>query len=59
MPVSDKEHFDALRAADQRAIDLLAKANSDRIKSSLLFWSLMVAIASIVVAIAAVLNGHH
>lgn len=58
MPVSDKEHFDALREADQRAIELLAKANADRIKTGLVMISIMVSIGSIIVAIAAIVWKH-
>ena len=54
MAVSDKEHFEALRAADQRAIELLAKANSDRIKTGLLMTSILVSILSVLVAIATI-----
>lgn len=55
MPVSDKEHFDALRAADQRAIELLAKANSDRIKTGMLVAAFLVSIMSLAVAVASVI----
>ncbi len=55
MPVSDKEHFDALRAADQRAIELLAKANADRIKTGYLIVSNLIAVMAVLVAIVAVL----
>lgn len=51
MPVSDKEHFDALRAADQRAIELLAKANSDRIKNGMLITSILISIVLLLIAI--------
>ena len=51
MPISEKEHFDALRAADQRAIELLAKAQSERTNSLLVAVSILVAIISLVVAI--------
>ena len=54
MAVSDKEHFDALRAADQRAIELLAKANSDRIKNGMLVTSILVSIIAVIVAIATI-----
>ena len=54
MPVSDKEHFDALRAADQRAIELLAKANTDRIKNGMLITSILISIISVIVAISTI-----
>lgn len=54
MPISEKEHFDALRAADQRAIELLAKANADRIRTGMLIVSQLVSLISLAVAIAAV-----
>lgn len=53
-----KEHFEALRANDQRALELLAKANADRIKHGALVASIMVSIASVLVAITAILWKH-
>lgn len=69
MPVSDKDHFDALRAADQRtvellaianqrAVELLAKANSDRIKTGMLIAALLVSISSVLVAIYSIIIKH-
>jgi hypothetical protein len=55
MPISEKEHFDALRAADQRAIELLAKANGDRIKTGMLVTSILVSVISVLVAIATII----
>jgi hypothetical protein len=54
-----REHFEALRQGDQRAIDLLAKSNADRIKTNLVVISMMISTASIIVAIAAVIFGKH
>lgn len=53
-----KEHLEALRAADQRALELLARSNADRIKTGTLIVSIMVAIASLVVAVVAVAFKH-
>ena len=58
MAVSDKEHFEALREADQRAVELLAKANADRIKTGHLVASNLIAIAAVLVACAALLWRH-
>ena len=52
MPVSDKEHFDALRAADQKAIELLAMSNSERTKNATVMASILVSIISVILAIA-------
>jgi hypothetical protein len=54
-----REHFEALRASDQRAIDLLAKSNADRVKTNLVVISMLISTGSIVVAIAAVVLGKH
>lgn len=59
MPISEKEHFDALRTADQRAIELLATANADRIKQWQLTVSHLIAVASMLVAVVALLWNHH
>jgi hypothetical protein len=53
--VSDKDHFDALRAADQRAVELLAQANAARINHAIMVISIIVALASILVAVAALM----
>ena len=58
MAVSDKDHFDALRAADQRAIDLLAKSNSERIKNGMLVTSILISIVAVIVAIASIALKH-
>lgn len=58
MPVSEKEHFEALRASDQRAVELLAKANSDRIKTGLLVTSIIVSIVAVIVAVGAIVVHH-
>lgn len=58
MPISEKEYFEALRAADQRALELLAKSNADRVKISILTCSLIVAIAGVMVAVAALVLRH-
>ena len=55
MAVSDKEHFEALRAADQRAVELLAKANSDRIKTGLVMIAILVSIMSLLVAVTTII----
>ena len=57
--VSLREYLEALRISDQRAIELLAKHNSDRIRTSLLVFSLLVSIGSIMVAIAAIIISRH
>ena len=54
MPVSDKEYFEALRVADQRAVELLAKANADRIKNGILVTSILISIISVLIAIATI-----
>lgn len=58
MPVSEKEHFDALRAADQRAVELLATANAARINNGFLFAMFLVSILSLAVAVAAIIWKH-
>ena len=58
MPVSDKEHFDALRASDQRAVELLALTNAARVKNGLLMASILISIVAILVAIAAIVERH-
>lgn len=58
MPVSDKEHFNALRAADQRAVELLATANAARVSTNLVIGSLIVAIVSVLVAVVSLLWRH-
>ena len=58
MAVSDKDHFDALRAADQRAIDLLAKSNTERIKNGMLVTSILISIVAVIVAIASIALKH-
>lgn len=55
MPVTEKEYFEALRNADQRAIELLAKANASRVSATLLGGSILVSVVSVVVAIAALI----
>jgi hypothetical protein len=57
--VTLKEYMEALRIADQRALELLAKSNSDRIKHNVLICSLLISVASIIVAIAAVVYSRH
>jgi hypothetical protein len=54
MAISEKEHFDALRDADQRAVELLAKANAARVSMALLLSSLLVSVVSVLVAIATI-----
>lgn len=54
MPVSDKDHFEALRAADQRAIDLLARTSAAKFNATIAVVSVMVAIASMLVAISTI-----
>lgn len=61
MPISEKEYFEALRrsdealrGADQRAVELLAKANAARISTGMLAASIIISIASVLVAIVAV-----
>lgn len=58
MPISEKDHFDALRAADQRAVELLAQANADRIKTGYLVVAQLIALLSVVVAVAAIFFKH-
>ena len=58
MAVPEKDYVDALREADQRAVDLLAKANADRVKHWHLTFSYLIALASVLVAIAALLWKH-
>ena len=58
MPVSEKEHFDALRAADQRAVELLASANAAHTNRTMLAISMLISIVSIMVAIAAIIWHH-
>ena len=55
MPIPEKEYVDALRQADQRAVDLLAKANADRVKHWHLTFSYLLALASVLVAVMALL----
>ena len=57
--VSLREYLEALRISDQRAIELLAKHNSDRIRTSLLVFSLLISVVSIIVAIAAIIICKH
>lgn len=52
MPIPEKDYIDRLREADQRAVDLLAKANADRVKHNLLVVSILIALASLLVAVA-------
>ena len=52
MPIPAKDYIDRLREADQRAVDLLAKANADRVKHNLLVVSILIALASLLVAVA-------
>lgn len=56
MTVSEKEYIDALRAADQRALELLAKERADRIKVSILIISIIISISSVLVAVASLLH---
>lgn len=58
MPVSDKAHFDALREADQRAVQLLAQANAAKASNIILVASLLVSVASVLVAISAIIFHH-
>lgn len=69
MPISDKDHLDAIRAADirriddlrasdQRAVELLAAANSLSATKAQLNISLLISIASVIVAIAAIIFHH-
>lgn len=57
MPVSEKEYFEALRSSDQRAVELLAKASSEKVSTRMVICSLMVAILSVGVAIISILLG--
>ena len=57
--VSLREYLEALRVSDQRAIEILAKHSSDRIRTGLLITSLLVSVGSIVVAIAAIIISRH
>lgn len=54
MPVSDKDHFDALRQADQRAVELLAKAEEVQAFKRRADWSTLIAIVAVLVAVAAI-----
>lgn len=58
MPVSDRDHFDALRASDQRAVELLAKANAAKSHALISMISLLIALASILVAIYSAILPH-
>lgn len=65
MAISEKDYFEALRradealrAADQRAIELLARATAARVGTGLLATSIMISIVSIIVAIAAIVADH-
>ena len=58
MAISEKEHFDALRAADQRAIELLAAANAARISQGMLALSNIIAFLAVIVAIFALAWKH-
>lgn len=49
-----REHLEALRASDQRAVELLATANASRVSTTLVIGSLLVSIVSVLVAIATV-----
>lgn len=55
MPIPEKDYIDRLREADQRAVDVLAKANAERVKHNMLVISILVSIASLLVAVVAVL----
>ena len=58
MAISEKEHFDALRASDQRAIELLAAANAARISQSMLAISNIIAFLAVLIAVAAIMWKH-
>ena len=58
MTVTDKEHFEALRASDQRAVELLATANAARINMGSVLASLLVSVCSVCVAVAAIVWKH-
>lgn len=55
MPVSDLEHFKALREADQRAVELLAAANAAK---TTMVISMMISAVSVLVAIGTVVFHH-
>jgi hypothetical protein len=69
MAISEKEHIDALRAADlrrldalraadQRAVELLAEMNAIRIRNNFILISILVSVGSMLVAIFAALGKH-
>jgi hypothetical protein len=58
MPVSDRDHFDALRAADQRAVELLATANAANISRTREAIAILISVISVIVAVAAITLHH-
>jgi hypothetical protein len=56
MPISEKDHFDALRKDDQRALELLANANAARMSTALVIGSILVSIIGVLVAIGAIIT---
>jgi hypothetical protein len=55
MPISEKEHFDALRSADQRAVELLASANANRTRTELVVGSILVSLLAVMLTIASLI----
>lgn len=58
MAISEKDYFEALRASDQRAVELLAKASAARVSTGMLAVSILVSIISMLVAVFAVVWKH-
>lgn len=58
MAVTEKEHFDALRAADQKAVELLATANAAKSSASREALANLIAIAAVLVAIITIVWKH-
>lgn len=56
MTISEKEHFYALRASDQRAVELLARANNAKNNYIVAVISIIIALMSVLVAITAIIK---
>lgn len=58
-PIDEKEYIDKLREADQRAVDLLASARANQIKTEMLMVSILISMVSIAVAVIAIIISKH